>query len=1218
MFNKIWQFEIGCQFRRPTLYIYFLAILLFTIFTFATGSLPLTEKEHINAPYAIALWCAVMSMVISVAGSSVMGLPLYRDIEYRTKDYYLTYPVTPAGYFWGRYLGALLCMLFIAGAIPGGIYLGTKLGPLAGWKDSHQYGPDHLSYFLQPFFCITVPNLLFTSSLFFGLVALTRNVKVIYSGGVILFLTYFLSFFFLFNDHSGTVVDLADPFTINGVLLQSHNASSLQKNTSVITVNGNFFINRIIWTLLGLGILLFAYGQFKFESFFRFKGGKVMEDDAPALVPASLVSSAGIRFSAVDNRRILLKLIRIELTNLLRDHYFWIILASGLFFLLFSFWLGVAPFGVPELPRTVLLFSIFNDTFPFYFFIFILFYTGEILYRERATRFAAINDALPPPNWVLGGAKLVTLLLLGTGIALMPAFGALFVQITKGFHQFDYYSYAEELFILLIPRMLQMVVFCYVVHVLVNHKFAAHAIAGLIWVGLFFLQRSGMLNYHLLLYSYTPGYQISEMDGLGHMLKPIAWFNFYWLICAALLIVLAALFFYRGVTSSFKERLTLVSQRFSAKISLITVVLFIAFLCVGGFIYYNISYLNNYLTANETEARQVMYEKTLKPLARLPLPKITSIRLFVDLYPGRQQAFTRAWVTIANKTDKPITQLLVDGEKLAAFSVKLHGKPIAFTYPLNYHRGAFNLFRPESEPAEFRLYRFARPLVPGDSLQLEVSSTTMYTGFQNDVYAQDILHNGTCFNGGLPNLGYDPGDELADPFERKKNHLPEKSNAVFAQNDPAGFNTLRAGPTAYLFNLDITVSTDSDQTAIAPGQLQKQWHRHGRTYFHYCQSNPGTYMPFTIISARYAILHDTAMLNHPVDIAIYYLSQHNTNIHRFLAAYKDGLHYFSKTFGRYPFGVIRLTETSIYQSKMTSFTTLTGYNEDFGWNAGFNNPNQFDYCYFTTARALAQQWWRFQVAPNNTLGSLIISQGLSAYSALMLVEKKYGPQNMRDILRDQIGEYLFRRTRLEEREQPLAGINQPYLDGKAGVVLYGLKCLIGEDSINAALRDFKNAYALKTRPPFAGNNDLLYYLQKRVPDSLKYYLVDNWQNITFYDNKIIRANAVPTANKNIYKVMVTVNCAKSHISSNGNDVPAKHMNDMIAIGVFGNNSLDKNGRWQTNPVYLKTYKLCAGQHTLAFFVNGKPAYAGIDPFAILMDRNGNDNLKTITYSASGL
>src|ERR1700750_2399570 len=118
MFLEIFLFEIRNRVRRPAFYLCFAAAFIFTLVSFATGSLPVGEKEHINSPYLITFWCCGMTMMMMLISSSVMGTALYRDIEYQTKDYYLTYPITKNGYFWGRYLGSFTFMVIIALAIP--------------------------------------------------------------------------------------------------------------------------------------------------------------------------------------------------------------------------------------------------------------------------------------------------------------------------------------------------------------------------------------------------------------------------------------------------------------------------------------------------------------------------------------------------------------------------------------------------------------------------------------------------------------------------------------------------------------------------------------------------------------------------------------------------------------------------------------------------------------------------------------------------------------------------------------------------------------------------------------------------------------------------------------------------------------------------------------------------------------------------------------------
>jgi ABC-2 type transport system permease protein len=1212
MFTEIFLFEISTQFRRPAVYLYFLVAFLFMLVTFATGSVPLGVKEHINAPFVIALAGAGMSMLLALVGSAVMGLPLYRDIEFGTSDYYLSYPITRAGYFWGRYTGAFCCMLFIAAAIPAGAYLGTQAGPWMGWRDAGQYGPDKVMYYLQPFFVIILPNLFFTSSLFFALVVLTRNIKVIYSGGILLYLGYFISFFFFLNGGNGTVVNLADPFAINGIQLQNSHATAIQKNTSLIAFTGTFLLNRIIWTTTGVLILLLAYGRFRFERFFNTKNRKVMLSDELRKSATPLMTTAQPRFDNAYHWRTICSMVKVELFNLVRDNYFWVILSSGVVFLILSFYMGHARYSVPELPRTVMLFSIFNEAFPFYIFILILFYTGEVLHRERIQGYAVIYDALPPPNWTLYGSKLLALLILGISLALIPMVSAIAVQLAKGFYQFNFPMYGTQLLIILLPQFLAMVVYSFVVHVLVNRKFAAHSIGLFVWLGVFFLRKSGTFNYHLLLYSYTPSYTVSDMDGLGHMLRPVGWFNVYWFLFSILLVIVSALFFVRGITSSFRDRIRLVPERFTFPTKVFTMVCAVLFLGIGSFIYYNVSYLNNYLTNREQTARKALYEKTLKRYAHLPLPKVTSIVLQANLYPDKQQALVEARVTIVNKTTQLISQLLLDGDELTDYTISSNGKRIPYTYPLNYHRGIFNWCRPAREPAKFRLYQFERALDPGDSLILDVKSATSYMGFENDFYAPDLLHNGAFFAGGLPGLGYDENDEISDPFERKRYHLPPRNNRdEIPQDDPVGISTLKAGASSDLLRLDITVSTSGDQVALAPGKLQEQWQHNGRNYFHYVQQQPGMYAPFAIFSARYAVLHDTIHSDHPVNIDIYYHPPHEQNINRFMAAYKDGLHYFETAYGRYPFTDIRLAETNLYHSSITSMTTLGGYPEDFAWNAGLDNPDQFDYAYFRTVRGLAQQWWRFQVAPNSTVGSLMISEGLSLYSALMLEEKRCGKNNMKNILLDQLGDYYSQRIRLEKPEHPLLTMNQPFEENKAGVVLYGLKNLIGEDTMHAALRDFISQYAFRTMPPFAGSNDLYRVLRQHVPDSLKYYLDDTWLRITLYDNRVLEARATQIGATKAYLVTIKVEINKVYKDSLGIESPATELNDYLDIGVFASPEEDDKRAREDAPLYLKKHRLGAGIHTLTVVVPRKPAYVDIDPYAVLIDRSPGDNRKSI-------
>jgi ABC-2 type transport system permease protein len=1211
MFWEIFRFEIQNKLRRPAVYLYLVAIMVFTVGSFATGSLPLSDKQLINSPQMIAFWCAAMSMMMMLVSSSIMGMALYRDIEFNTKDYYLTYPITKPGYFWGRFASSFLFMLLLGAVIPLAIFIGTKLGPVIGRADAQRFGPNYLYYYLQPFLTIILPNLLFTSCLFYGLVAITRNVKVVYTGGIILFLGYFISIFFFNHGGNFRAMILSDPFLLTGTRAQMSNSPSVLQNTQVIVIAGDYLLNRLIWAGLGVLIVLLTYLRFNFEAFFSGRKDKAAIDETGVRKKGAFVRARVIDFSGSYNRQTFYNLTMLELRNILRDNYFWIIIVLGAVSLGFAFWMPPGDFWVENFPRTIDFLGDFDITFIFFVFFIILFYTGETLHRDRITRYAFVNDSLPPPNWVINGSKLVSLVVFGAFLAMLPLVVGVIVQLLKGYHAFNFPIYFSYIGVRVLPRLEEMVLFCYVIHVVLNNKFAANGVAAVLWIGGHLLQVTGEFNYHLLVYPYGPGGGISEMDGMGHMVEPILWFHLYWLIFGSLLIIVAALFFHRGVSTSLKERLQLIPERFKLVTRVFAVGLLAAFLGVGGWLYYNVSYLNDFITKGERNDRAAQYERELKHYDSLPLPVVTRMVMHVDLYPEKQEQVMRGRVTILNPGQRPIDSLLLDGDELSDYTLSMDGRAMPFVNPLLYDRAEFNFFRSRYDTAPFRLYALVQPLAPGDSAVIDVTSVVRTRGIPNDLYGEKMLRNGFFFTGGLPEAGYDDDDELSSPYERRKQRLPPKTDDEIAQDDPVGIRTLKAGKSAHLVSADVTVSTSGDQTAVGQGRLLRQWREGGRNYFHYVLDDPGSYPPIGGLSARYVRFTDSVQLDHTVYINVFYDPADGVNVQRFVDGYKEGLRYYSRAYGPYPYNSISLAESNVYGPRQGSMATLDFLPEYYGWNAHFTNSDQFDYCYYSAARLLSQQWWRFRVAPNETAGSMDIPEGLSHFDGLVMAEHKYGKDNMRWLLQQELQFYGFLRSRQEDADAPLIRSKYWFVsEGKAAVALYGLRDLIGEDSINAALRQFKAEFGGRAAGPYAGANDLYRCLKAHTPDSLQYYLTDTWLKVTLYDNKTTEVSVAPTGKPDEYKVVLHVTVGKVW-SDGAKEIVATGMADYIDVGVFGGAFQDKaTGRWRTNPIFLQKYKLSEGGHVITVIVHGKPEWAGIDPYNLLIDVRPGDNSKS--------
>ncbi|MGH2565970.1 MAG: M1 family aminopeptidase, partial [Ginsengibacter sp.] len=362
-------------------------------------------------------------------------------------------------------------------------------------------------------------------------------------------------------------------------------------------------------------------------------------------------------------------------------------------------------------------------------------------------------------------------------------------------------------------------------------------------------------------------------------------------------------------------------------------------------------------------------------------------------------------------------------------------------------------------------------------------------------------------------------------------------------------NRLLFNDNADLIHFEATLSTTPDQIAVAPGYLQKTWKQNSRKYFSYVQDSPIQDF-YSIVSAKYDVLKDSVIMDNGKKIAIeiFYDQKHPYNLSHFDAALKDGLQYYSKTYGPFQHRQMRVLEFPRYEGFAQSFPNTVPFSESFGWVADFKKPDDFDYVYFVTAHELAHQWWGHQITPNYTRGSNLISEALAEYTALVLTERKYGKDNMQRFLKQELDNYLTGRANEAKKENVFLYCNRAYeWYYKGSLVLYGLRDLIGDTAVSEALHEFRDSFALRENPPFPGANDLYRFLKKHTPDSFRYYLTDTWEKITLYENKLISAKA-KAMGKDEYDVTLSFTTKKLYADSSGKETTAP-MKDYIDVAV---------------------------------------------------------------------
>jgi aminopeptidase N len=346
-----------------------------------------------------------------------------------------------------------------------------------------------------------------------------------------------------------------------------------------------------------------------------------------------------------------------------------------------------------------------------------------------------------------------------------------------------------------------------------------------------------------------------------------------------------------------------------------------------------------------------------------------------------------------------------------------------------------------------------------------------------------------------------------------------------------------------------------------------------------------------------------------VDIAVYYHSPHAWNVGRMIAGVKDSLEYFSREFSPYQYHQVRILEFPAYASFAQSFPNTIPYSEAIGFVAQIDEDD-VDYVFYVTAHEVAHQWWGHQVMGANTQGGTVVVETLAQYSALMVMEHKYGQQVMRRFLKYELDNYLSNRGGEQVEEMPLMRVeNQGYIHYRKGsLVMYALKDYLGEDAVNRALRKLiaNHAYVYD---PYATSLDLIRYLREEATTREQQDLItDLFERIVLFDLKVTDATVTETTDGR-YELNMTVSANKFEADGEGveTEVP---LDLSIDIGAFNKNPDDAKPS-ETTELYLQKQRIHEPETHITLTLDEKPAFVGIDPYNKLVDRNSDDNVRAV-------
>lgn len=1189
MFTSVAAFELRYQLRSPAFWVSFLIFFLLSFAAIASDNVSIGAGGNVwkNSPYAIAQTLLIMTVFSVFITTAFVANVAVRDDETGFAPITQSTRLSRFDYLFGRFTGALAvsCLLFLS------VPLGMMIGAAMPWLDPDRIGPFNPGHYAFTYSLLCVPTLLVTAAGFFAIATATRSMMWTYVAVIAVLMLYLMSASFLGRPEYQTAAALTDPFGLGAYEQATRYWTASERNTRLPDFAGLLLWNRVIWLAVAAVLLAIAWAVYTRGT--RFSRGQQRKPAIASPTPTAAPHALDVQRPAPNSRAgwaQLWALARFDIAAAIRSPAFIVLLGIGFMNAAGSLWFADEFYGNTIHPVTRVMIETLRGAFAIIPLIIAIYYAGELVWRDRDRRMHEIVDATSAPDWAFLVPKVLAISLVLFGTLLASALAAIIVQSLKGYYLFEPGKYLYWYALPFTVTAVLYAVLAVFMQTLVPHKSMGWMLMLLFIVSTVILDRLGF-EHNLYQYAGAPWVNLSDMNGQGAVGRNAWWFHAYWLAGAALLLMASYALWRRGVGAPLKTRLHQLPDRLSGRAGALTGAAALLMTGLGTWIYYNTNVRNDYRTTIDGEREQADYEKALLAYEAVPQPRIADVALDVALYPAEQRAQIRGSYVVQNRTGRPLGKVHIRWQKpLRITRLEVEGATLEKEYP----------------QYDYRIYRYAKPLQPQESRRINFAGVREQKGFRNSGNEQRIVANGTFLDNSeiAPILGMSRDGLLQDRAKRRKYGLPPELRPAKLEDVAARqFNSLRTD--SDWVNSDITVSTDMDQVPVAPGYLVSDTTANGRRTIRYRSDAPIMNF-FSIQSARYEVARDRW---NGVELSVYHDRAHRYNVPRMLAAMRSSLDYFTRHFSPFQFRQLRVLEFPAYAYFAQSFANTIPYSEGIGFIADYRDPEKIDMVTYVTAHEVAHQWWGHQVISANQQGAPFIVESLAQYSALMVMEQLYGPEQIRKFLKYELDRYLRSRGGEVLEELPLVRVEgQQYIYYQKGsLALYLLQDQIGAERVNAALRALLAEFAFKAAP-YPNGADLVRHLRAVARPEDAALITDLFEKITLYDVKVTDAKSRRRADGR-WDVTLDVEARKLYADGKGRETEVP-LNEPFEVGTYtvepGRKGYDKR-----SVIGVQRLPLRSGRQTITVVADREPKVAGVDPFNKRIDRNSDDNLKAV-------
>ncbi|MEM9544324.1 MAG: M1 family aminopeptidase [Bacteroidota bacterium] len=1203
MFRHILRFELKFWIKNPMVYLFsgvFFALVFLSMWGMSVEANTGENIVMMNSYYRINSMASMFSLLVVFILPAFIGLSVFRDFSSRMYTLLYSFPFSKKDYLLAKFVSSFCVVICIVLSIVFGFILGSLM---PGVKSEALLPFDLLNY-LHLTLIFLIPNMLFFGSVVFAITLFTRNIYISFIGIIFLIIIQNFGKGILGNASWEFLAALADPTGETSVKHVVQFWTLEERNFNTLPMDGLILYNRLLW--LGISGLIFwwTYVRFDFNQFAKgnIKSKKKKEELLTTQkIPTIRMPMNKTNFSFWSQLKTSWHISTLDFRAIVLSWPFVAILIAGGGLVLFQQYQMNPQHGIVSIPTTANMLR-----FPMFFFTAIVnlltfLYVGVLIYKGKLYRMDGLLDTTPQPNWVILLSDLFAIVRMHFVLLLIVMLTGSVTQAISGYYRFELEHYLFELFILQGIHFFAWASLAICIHTISKNMYLGYFVLLLVPLLNVFLPAladyldTPLLKENLLQFNSVKdiflGFDYSEFDGYGWQLTNYFVYKFYWFVCSIGLLIIALLFWKRGLTFTWTERWELIKARLRGSLKYALILGFLFFIATGLTIYYQEHNVSKIYFSDEDQIElSVRNEKRFGHFENKIQPRLIDVTMSMNIFPETQDFVAGGVLTYINKMQQIVDTVIIakSFKEISTVSVKQPHQVLIEDDLLNY-----------------TIVKLNNGLQQGDTLQIDFEVRNFPNTFLH--HNSRAIANGTYITDQImPKLGI-RNIFLSSAKQRKKYDLQERPNRVLSPSDTTLLDYTYSENNMGLMTYQCTISTSEDQIPITMGEVKKKWTEENRIYQIYESKNPIGYS-MSWFSGCYEKLSEKGkhqvleMYRHPV---------HTFNDNHFFNGLNTSMDYCSEWFGPLGFDTMRIVE---YPETKGTYATVHGnimpYSESyFKCDVHDHNNDVFNMPFFVSAHEIAHCWWGHRVDPANIPGGRMITEGMADYLAMKAIEIKYGEERLLEFRKKYHKLYLQERAK-QANETPLihSSLENEYLNyRKASLSLYALSEYLGEDVLNTALAKFERRFR-NAEPPFATSFDFVQSIKEVTQDSLQYLVHDMFETITLYDNSINEIKF--KKDKNVFHVSLDLSITKFRADGKGKKSYGNNrvldgnkkslpLNDFIELGFFdGDGDVIANTRLRITEI----------KNNLNFQFNEKVDRIEIDPNYLLFEANREDNV----------